>query len=192
VTWILPQSIPSLVFHLPKFSRQHENGWADSPGPSRPKSSRICSNSTKWPTGKKARQACFLPLGVSGQPSRFAPSPRRPTNAVIDIVTSDPRVGSYRRRHLAASFPSSSHHCSRQTELERGHQACERSSFMLTLFKTVAQVSQSASSTLLYFMSNGFLVAAVRSISCLAACSSLRATCVHTSARVFGICPNNS
>ncbi len=41
----------------------------------------------------------------------------------------------------------------------------DSSSFMLIPFNTDAQVSQSASSTLLYFASNGFRVAVVRSMS---------------------------
>lgn len=45
------------------------------------------------------------------------------------------------------------------------HHPCDSNSFIVTLFKTAAQVSQSASSTLLYFASNGFRVAVVRSMS---------------------------
>ena len=45
------------------------------------------------------------------------------------------------------------------------HHRCDSISFMLSPFKTDAQVSQSASSTLLYFASNGLRVAVVRSIS---------------------------
>ena len=46
-----------------------------------------------------------------------------------------------------------------------GHHPRDKSSFILSWFKTDAQVSQSASSTLLYFASNGLRVAVVRSIS---------------------------
>jgi hypothetical protein len=54
-------------------------------------------------------------------------------------------------------------------------------------FSTVAQLSQCASSTRLYFTSNGFLIAVVRSISWLAACASFIATCTHTSLSDSGI-----
>lgn len=47
----------------------------------------------------------------------------------------------------------------------RDYHPRDNSSFALSAFSTDAQVSQSASSTLLYFTSNGFRVADVRSMS---------------------------
>ena len=45
------------------------------------------------------------------------------------------------------------------------HHPCDSISFMLNAFSTEAQVSQSASSTLLYLASNGLRVAVERSMS---------------------------
>ena len=73
-------------------------------------------------------------------------------------------------------LPPSSGNVSPRTNLNHGYkkfrtgfglsyQPFDSISLMLSPFKTEAQVSQSASSTLLYFTSNGFLVAVVRSMS---------------------------
>ncbi len=60
---------------------------------------------------------------------------------------------------------------------KRCYHPFESNSRTRTGFNTAAQVSQSASSTLLYLTSKGFRVAVVRSMSCRAALSSLCATC---------------
>lgn len=76
--------------------------------------------------------------------------------------------------------------------LSHRHQPLKSNSFTEWALSTELHVSHSESTTVLYFASNGFRVAAVRSINCRAICSLLSATWTQTSSNVSGICPNRS
>ncbi len=113
-------------------------------------------------TDRKINPALLSPLADRSAPG---PSGELAGIALDDILLLRSHDGQCPLSQWAAFRPDAR---PRQRAIERaseGYQPRESSSLMLTLFKTEAQVSQSASSTLLYLASNGFLVAVVRSMS---------------------------